>query len=141
MSKINFDQILLDLVTAEPIRVSETDPSAVTLKIPVITCLLDDIPDDTPNAKYMAYTLAERLKGGGDVEIEAFEIEFVKRRAEKRFAPMILGQVWDMLEGRLDRTPGQAGEAGAPAKAPAETPPSSGGSESFVPIRAGRARG
>jgi hypothetical protein len=42
----------------------------------------------------------QRVGGGGQVDLEAADVDLIKRRIERLYAPLVTGQAWDMLEQR-----------------------------------------
>jgi hypothetical protein len=100
-----------------PMRLSEEDDSPVTLKFVVADALLTQLPDDstTKGLAYRLYTLAHLVNKGGEVDIEAGDVEMIKERIERIRSPMVVGQSWDMLEGRSE-------PVAAPDSAPSSRP-------------------
>lgn len=101
--KIDFDQPIIDLRTNLPMPMSVDDPKPTTLAVPCVNALWADLPDDaqTPNLKYRAYVIASRIKDGGVVDLDVGDLDFLKKRIERVFGPMIVGQCWNMLDHRI----------------------------------------
>ncbi len=98
--RIDLDQTLRTLEGQE----FHLEPDKVaTLRAVCINALLTPLPDDqqAPSGSgYTLYSIAQRLYPGGVVELEASEIDLIKKRVERMYAPMVTGQTWDMLEQR-----------------------------------------
>lgn len=109
MAKINFDTILL-AANGKPFPAATgavDEQGAVltedtTLKMIAMNALLTPLRDDsaTPNLAYRLYTLAHRLKDGGEVDLDAGQIQMLKTRVEQTVSPWIVGVTWDLLDSR-----------------------------------------
>ena len=51
--------------------------------------------------KYQLYQLGLKLEKESSVELTAEEIALIKDRISKGFTVLVMGQAWDMLEGKL----------------------------------------
>ncbi len=99
--KIDFSAELRTLAGAQMMMSSE-DETPASLGLVCIQAVLTHLPDDpkVPGLSAKLFALAVRLNGAGDVEIEAADIDLLKRRLESLFPPLIVGQAWNLLEGR-----------------------------------------
>jgi hypothetical protein len=99
--KINFDKILKDF-EGKPIPAA--DGKSAVLRGIVIDALLATYKDEqnlTGEEKLKRYLLAEKVhKKEDDLAIE--EIASLKKLIGKAFAPLIVGQAWQILEGKDD---------------------------------------
>lgn len=110
MAKINLDTVLLS-TTGKPFPAHtgnfESDGTTpvvedTTLKFICMNALLTSQQHDaeTPNLAYRLYTLAHKIKDGGEVDLDAGQIQLLKMRIEKTAAPWIVGVTWDLLDSR-----------------------------------------
>lgn len=96
--KIDVDQTLKTLEGGE-LRFDPDTPA--TLKAVCVNALLTPGPDDQTapsGSAYVLYSLAQRINGGGVTDLQAGEIDLIKKRIERLYAPMVTGQAWDLLE-------------------------------------------
>jgi hypothetical protein len=52
----------------------------------------------TPEDKFARWKLANKVNGGKDVNLTAEELSLIKKLIGKGYAPLIVGQVWMMLD-------------------------------------------
>lgn len=99
--KVDFDQQFRTLHGGR-ITMTEEDETPITLALVAVEALLQPQAEDahTAGLAYRLYTLAHRIKDGGVVDLDANDVELIKQRVEKGRPPLIVGQAWDMLEGR-----------------------------------------
>lgn len=99
--KIVFSAALCTLAGAQMMMSSE-DETPATLGLVCIQAVLTHLPDDpkTPGLSAKLFGLAIRLNGADEVEIDAADVDLLKRRLESIFPPLIVGQAWNLLEGR-----------------------------------------
>jgi len=107
MASVNLDQVLTEFDGTTPL-VDETQkgegPVPVVLNKVCFRALVSTYADErnvTGEDKYKRGKLAERVYNGGVVDLEAKEIELIKELVGKAYSPIIVGQAWDMLEGRI----------------------------------------
>lgn len=105
--QINVMQILTDLDGKDihnPVRNGETiEAIPVTLRYVFLEALLGMDQDEKGLSgadRYARYKLAEKIKEGDRVEVSIEEIKMMKDVAGKKFTPLVVGRVWDILEGR-----------------------------------------
>ncbi len=59
--------------------------------------------DEDGSLKYMRWQLAGRIIATNDVvEVMAEDITLIKKRVGKRYGPVVVGPVYDLLEGKSD---------------------------------------
>lgn len=100
--KINLSQSLLD-PNGTPIPESDLPNSKpVTLGSIVCQALLAQFQGDNSDGaeKHRRYKLWALVKNGGEQDFPAEEIAMVKQLIGKGWSPLIVGQCWEMLEGR-----------------------------------------
>lgn len=105
--KIDFDAILKGLdgeniPSRPPVKDEDVRNIApLTLARACATALItpQQGDGDTPGLGYQLYTLAHRVKDGGEVDLPAEDVALLKSRVERHYMPWVVGQVWDLLEG------------------------------------------
>lgn len=105
MSKINTDTVLLDMLGEKietPVAPGQP-PEPLTLKTILIQCLINEADSEKSDAKgkIERYDLALRIKDGGEIEIEAGEIDMCKKSIALQFPVLVVGQANKLLEGKL----------------------------------------
>jgi len=105
MSKINTETVFLDMLGDKietPVAPGKP-PEALTLKTVLIQCLINEADGEKNDAKAKLdrYDLALRVKNGGEVEMEAGEIEMCKKSIAAQFPVLVTGQANKLLEGKL----------------------------------------
>lgn len=94
--KINDKLIGVDGIT--PITSPDTK-AALTLKDVCINSILSPIQDEDQKAKYEKYELYKKLRDAkADIELTAEQIVLLKNCVGKFQPPLIMGQVFDLLE-------------------------------------------
>lgn len=73
-----------------------------TLRLAIVNSLLapSKAKEESGIEKVKKYELAKRVYVGGEVELSAEEITLIKEGIGRLFQPIIVGQAFDMLEGR-----------------------------------------
>jgi len=61
---------------------------------------LSPVQNESGVDKVKKYELAKKVYIGGEVDLIAEEITLIKERIGDIFAPVIVGQVFDILEGK-----------------------------------------
>lgn len=98
--KINLDAVLKDQNNI-PVQ---GDKGGVFTTLGYITCtaLLAQFPDDRADGaeKHRRYKLWTSIKDGGEQDITAEDITMIKKLIGMGWAALIVGQCWELLEGR-----------------------------------------
>lgn len=101
--KIDFDRKLKTL-NGGAIRMEASEE--MTLRFACIEALLQGTEEDArlPGNAYKMYALAQKLNPGGVIDLDASDVDTLKKRVEITWSryPLIVGTTWDMLEGRDD---------------------------------------
>ena len=72
-----------------------------TLKTVIVNALLSPVERESGVEKMKKYELATRIyKSEDEVELSAEEITLIKARVGELFAPLVVGQVYNALEGK-----------------------------------------
>jgi hypothetical protein len=97
--KIDFFKQLLDMDN-KPIM--ETKDKPLLLDKVCVNALLQEVPNEqtTGEAKLLRFKLAKKIYGVSEVEVTAEEIVLIKDRVGKQYLPLIVGQVYEILEGK-----------------------------------------
>jgi hypothetical protein len=84
-------------------QIVPTPDNKLELKKVCINSLLQDSKEDAanPDEKYEKYKLFQKFHtANGEIELEAKEVEMVKKYIGKLYSTYIMGQAYDMLEGK-----------------------------------------
>lgn len=104
---IDFTQVLMDM-DGEPltqVKKANGEPVKITLGGVCVDALLAQIPDEKMDGKesFERFNLANRIHGASEpVDIAAEDIAKIKACTGKLYLPLIVGQVWNKLEQRLE---------------------------------------
>ena len=97
MAKINFDVVLTKLGGA---ALQDDEDQDLTLANAAKQALLVLDDKQTGEQKYENYCLATKVVAGGDVTLKSEEISKIKEAIGKYMYPIVVGQAWDLLEGK-----------------------------------------
>lgn len=101
--KMNINQKLLGVDGVEALKGEKGMP--LLLKDICITALLTPNQQDVERVKWDKYEVFKKLRDAvkeGDtiwVELKSEEITMIKQAVGKTQTPLIMGQIWEMLEG------------------------------------------
>jgi hypothetical protein len=71
-----------------------------TLKMALVNSILSPVQKESGIDKVKKFNLAQRVYKDDEVELTAEDITLIKERVGETFAPIIVGQVWNILEGK-----------------------------------------
>lgn len=80
--------------------------SAMTLKDVIFNSILAPVQEDDEKKKYEKYEIFKKVKEVGKdgiVDLKAEEITTVKKSIGKVQPPLVMGQAFDILEGKHER--------------------------------------
>ena len=98
--KIKLDQKIMSADGIKAISSQDTKCDLV-LKDVCINAILHSEKDDTEKQKYEAYELFVKLRDSQkEIELTVEEVVKLKKKIGVIYMPLILGQAWDMLEGK-----------------------------------------
>lgn len=98
--KINLDAPLCNL-DGTPITIDSAGKPATLAFACVDACLRPQRGDaEVPGQAARAYALARALNEGGEQDLSVEDVAFLKTRIEQSHTPLIVGQAWELLEGR-----------------------------------------
>lgn len=97
--KINFNIELKDM-DGKPIM--ETKDKPLLLDKVCVNAVLSEIPDEktTGEQKLQRFQLAKKIYGAGEIDVTAEEIVLLKDKIGKLYLPLVVGQVFEILEGK-----------------------------------------
>ena len=100
--KIAVNQVLTQF-NGQPIMDMDDKGNAIpaTVKLALVNAILAPERDEKGVQKVQKYELAKRIfKAEQEVEVTAEEVVLIKRCVEGAYAPLIVGQLNELLEGR-----------------------------------------
>jgi hypothetical protein len=112
--KLDFSQIITDL-KGEPIKGSD---DALTLGEVTSTTMIAIMPDDqslTAEDKVKMFRIAQLAVKGGEQELKIEDIGLLKKRIGKMYGALIVGRVFDLIEGTPDMPRTNGKDAQLPA--------------------------
>lgn len=71
-----------------------------TLRMAIVNALLTPVQNEKGVDKVKKFNLAQRIYGDDEVELTIEETGLIKERIGEVYAPVIVGQVWNILEGK-----------------------------------------
>jgi|GEM_PF-3242949 len=105
--KINLDRAILD-PRGNPVRDGEGN---LTLGTVVMTAMFAQIPDDqnvSSDQKIKFYKLAMSASKGGVAPFTTEELSMVKQRVGRVYGALVVGRVYEIIEGEGDESGGVA---------------------------------
>lgn len=97
--KVNINQTLKQADGKSPVEVEKG--KALTLKDVCINAILTPAQDDDEKKKWEKYEIFKKLRDGVlEVELMAEEIVVIKKGVARVNPPLIMGQAFEMLEGK-----------------------------------------
>ena len=100
--KVNVNQKLLGVDGVEPLKGQDGRP--LLLKDVCVTALLTPNQQDDEKKKWDKYEVFKKVRDGVkeeeeiNVELKSEEITLIKQAVGKTQTPLIMGQIWEMLE-------------------------------------------
>ncbi len=92
----------LKQLNGQPIQDVGTDGKATpaTVRHVLVNALMQPKEKDLGMEKMKKYELATRIFKNDSVELDANEVAMLKNLVGELFAPLVVGQVWNLLEGK-----------------------------------------
>jgi hypothetical protein len=78
------------------------DKTEVTVKAVILDALSTPIKEEPGSVKFEKYGLAKKIYETDEVELLSENISLIKELVGKLYAPIIVGFVWDVLEGKIN---------------------------------------
>jgi len=98
--EINIGYIVKQIDGIAPIVIDEG--KELSVKDICINALLTASSNDNGDAKFNDYELFKRIKESGDVvDLSAEEVVRIKTKVGEIYQPLVVGQVYEILEGKL----------------------------------------
>lgn len=97
--KVDFETRLVDL-SGTAINDSEGKPAALRgVVIDALLAQFKDEPNLSGEEKVKRFILAEKIFRG-ETEVSAEDVSLIKKLIGKAYNPLIVGQAWQILEGK-----------------------------------------
>jgi hypothetical protein len=99
--KVNFNLQLCDL-NGQPYRKNDVEKTAMTLKDATqeaLFSILEADRNDSGAAKYARFQIAQKVHGGGEVDLTPEEIAVIKARIGDAFGAAVVGPAFKILNG------------------------------------------
>lgn len=103
--KIQFNQILKDLDGENMQEATPKGNKDLTLKSACVNALFVELQDERTSGKdkLERYALALKIHNSNDeVELKVEEFALLKNRVGKLYLPLIVGRVYEIIEGKKD---------------------------------------
>ena len=71
-----------------------------TVRAAIVNSVLAPVQKESGIEKVKKFNLAQRVYDKDEVELTAEEISLIKTCIGENFAPIVVGQVWNLLEGK-----------------------------------------
>jgi len=99
--KINVNQVLKNLA-GETLKDNDGTGKAIdaTLKLAIINSVLAPVQNKNESGveKVKKYELAKKVYANDEIDLTAEEITLIKQRVGEVYAPLLVGQIFEMLE-------------------------------------------
>jgi len=69
-----------------------------TLKMAIVNAILSPVQKETGIEKVKKYELAKKVYASDEVDLNEDDIKLIKERVGEAFAPIIVGQVYELLK-------------------------------------------
>lgn len=100
MAKINFSVVLTKL-EGDPLKDDKQEDLTLAGAAKQALLVLDE--KQTGEEKYENYCIATKVANGGEVTLKSEEISKIKEMIGKYMYPIVVGQAWDLLEGKTPK--------------------------------------
>ena len=96
--KVNVPLTTLDGQTMK----DNVDGQAVdaTVRMAIVNAVLAPVQKESGIDKVKKFNLAQRIYKDDEVELTAEEVSLIKACVGENFAPIVVGQIWNLLEGK-----------------------------------------
>jgi hypothetical protein len=109
MAKIDFNKRILRDLAGDPIYpnkvennqlVEDKSKPPITISSIIVTNLLGEDSKATPTERFDNFRLASKIKDAkSEVELTIEEIATIKKKIGENPMPLVVGRVWEVLEG------------------------------------------
>jgi len=97
--KIKLNAVLKDIDGKTPLKIQNR---AMSVKDVCIQAILTPGKDEKPERKYKNYEIFRKLDEAEEVDLSVEDISYLKKKVGELFPPLIMGQVWDILEKKIE---------------------------------------
>jgi len=98
---LNTTKVLVN-IAGEPLKESVNGVAVdVTLRMVVVNALLSPMEKDTGMQKMEKEELARKVYQNDSVDLTIEQVKLIKDRIGEMYAPIVVGQVWRLLENRV----------------------------------------
>jgi len=87
-------ETLKDVVNGEAIDAKVKDA--------LVNAILSPVQNEQGVEKVKKYELAKRIYAGGDIDLVAEEVALIKERVGESYAPIIVGQLFELLDSESE---------------------------------------
>ena len=96
---VNVNQVLKTL-DGQTMKDSDGQGNAVdaTVKMVIVNAILSPTKDESGVDKVKKYELAKKIYASDEVDLDEKEIALIKERVGEGFAPIIVGQIFELLK-------------------------------------------
>ena len=89
-------------IAGEPLKDSVNGVAVdVTVKTVIVNALLNPMEKDTGMQKLEKEELARKVYQNDSVDLTIEQVKLIKDRIGEMYAPIVVGQVWRLLENRV----------------------------------------
>ena len=93
---------VLVTLAGEPLKESvDGEVKDVTVKTVIVNALLNPMEKDTGMQKMEKEELARKVYQNDSVDLTIEQVKLIKDRIGEMYAPIVVGQVWRLLENRV----------------------------------------
>ena len=93
---------VLVTLAGEPLKESvDGEAKDVTVKTVIVNALLNPMEKDTGMQKMEKEELARKVYQNDSVDLTIEQVKLIKDRIGEMYAPIVVGQVWRLLENRV----------------------------------------
>jgi len=69
-----------------------------TIKMAIVNAILSPVKDESGVDKVKKYELAKKIYNSDEVDLNEDEIKLIKERVGESFAPIVVGQIFELLK-------------------------------------------
>ena len=69
-----------------------------TIKMAIVNAILSPVKDESGVDKVKKYELAKKIFNADEVDLNEDEIKLIKERVGESFAPIVVGQIFELLK-------------------------------------------
>jgi len=96
--KIDVTKVLKDFDDNPIMDVKNGETVEATIRMAIVNALLTPSKNDKGTEKLEKFTLAQRVYGDDEVDLNEDEIKLIKDKIGELFAPMVVGRIFELLK-------------------------------------------